>query len=247
MSDENPSYMQATVLVVHERKNMLKSSFKKIATIGIAGALACGTLGMVGCSGSSNSSSASSSASSAASSSAQTSANLEKAADPIGTHHAIIEIEGYGPISVELDGDSAPVTVQNFIDLAESGFYDGLTFHRIIEGFMMQGGDPLGNGTGGSDETIVGEFTDNGYDNELENVRGAIAMARSSMPDSASSQFYIVQEDSPFLDGQYAVFGNVTDGMDIVDAICSSAKPTDSNGTISADQQPKITKITIVD
>ena len=228
---------------------MLKSSFKKVATIGIAGALACSMLGMAGCSGSdsSSSSSASSSSASAESSSAQTSANLEKAADPIGTHHAIIEVEGYGPISVELDGDSAPVTVQNFMDLAESGFYDGLTFHRIIEGFMIQGGDPLGNGTGGSDDTIVGEFTSNGYDNELENVRGAIAMARSSMPNSASSQFYIVQEDSPFLDGEYAVFGHVTEGMDIVDEIAGAANPTDSNGTIPADQQPIITKITIVD
>lgn len=230
---------------------MLKSSvIKKVATAGVAGALACGMIGMVGCSGSSESSSSSSASSSSAassSSSAASNAQLEKAADPIGTHHAIIEIEGYDPISVELDGDSAPVTVQNFMDLANDGFYDGLTFHRIIDGFMMQGGDPKGNGTGGSDETIVGEFTDNGYDNKLENVRGAIAMARSSMPDSASSQFYIVHQDSNFLDGQYAVFGHVTDGMDVVDAICTSAQPTDSNGSISADQQPKITKVTIVD
>lgn len=235
----------------HERTNMLKSSvIKKVATAGVAGALACGMIGMVGCSGSSESSSSSSASSSSAassSSSAAANAQLEKAADPIGTHHAIIEIEGYDPISVELDGDSAPVTVQNFMDLANDGFYDGLTFHRIIDGFMMQGGDPKGNGTGGSDETIVGEFTDNGYDNKLENVRGAIAMARSSMPDSASSQFYIVHQDSNFLDGQYAVFGHVTDGMDVVDAICTSAQPTDSNGSISADQQPKITKVTIVD
>lgn len=235
----------------HERTNMLKSSvIKKVATAGVAGALACGMIGMVGCSGSSDSSSSSSASSSSAassSSSAAANAQLEKAADPIGTHHAVIEIEGYDPISVELDGDSAPVTVQNFMDLANDGFYDGLTFHRIIDGFMMQGGDPKGNGTGGSDETIVGEFTDNGYDNKLENVRGAIAMARSSMPDSASSQFYIVHQDSNFLDGQYAVFGHVTDGMDVVDAICTSAQPTDSNGSISADQQPKITKVTIVD
>lgn len=228
---------------------MLKSSaIKKIATVGVAGALACGMIGMVGCSGSSETSSASSASSSSAasSSSSAASAQLEKA-DPIGTHHATIEIEGYAPISVELDGDSAPITVQNFMDLANDGFYDGLTFHRIIDGFMMQGGDPKGNGTGGSDETIVGEFTDNGYDNQLQNVRGAIAMARSSMPDSASSQFYIVHEDSNFLDGQYAVFGHVTEGMDVVDEICSSAQPTDGNGTISADQQPKIVKITIVD
>lgn len=224
-------------------------ALKKIATVGIAGALACGMFAMAGCSGPSEASSASSSSasSSSAASSSAASANLEKAADPIGTHHAVIEVEGYGPISVELDGDAAPVTVQNFMDLANDGFYDGLTFHRIIEGFMMQGGDPKGNGTGGSDETIVGEFTDNGYDNPLTNDRGAIAMARSSMPDSASSQFYIVHEDSPFLDGQYAVFGHVTEGMDIVDEICTTAQPTDQNGTIPADQQPKIVSVKIVD
>ncbi len=162
-------------------------------------------------------------------------------------HHAVIEIEGYEPIDVELDGDSAPVTVQNFMDLTNDGFYNGLTFHRIIEGFMMQGGDPLGNGTGGSDETIIGEFTSNGYDNQLTNERGAVAMARSQDPDSASSQFFIVQEDSPHLDGEYAVFGKVTNGMDVVDEICTAAKPTDSNGTIAKEDQPVIKSITIID
>ena len=131
------------------------------------------------------------------------------------------------------------------MELAESGFYDGLTFHRIIEGFMMQGGDPEGNGTGGSDETIVGEFLDNGYDNNLTHTRGAISMARSNDYDSASSQFFIVHEDSEYLDGQYAVFGYVTEGMEVVDAVCAAAEPTDGNGTISAEDQPVITSITI--
>lgn len=162
-------------------------------------------------------------------------------------HHVEIEIEDYGTITVELDASAAPVTVENFLSLAESGFYDGLTFHRIIDGFMMQGGDPNGDGTGGSEETIVGEFSDNGYDNPLSHTRGAISMARSSDYDSASSQFFIVQEDSTSLDGQYAVFGYVTDGMDIVDQICADAEPTDDNGTISAEDQPVITSITVLD
>lgn len=163
----------------------------------------------------------------------------------LSVYYADIEIENYGTITVELDQDAAPITVENFVTLAKSGFYDGLTFHRIIEDFMMQGGDPNGDGTGGSEETIVGEFSDNGYDNDLSHTRGAISMARSSDYDSASSQFFIVHEDSTYLDGQYAVFGYVTEGMDIVDAICSEAEPTDDNGTIPAEQQPVITSITI--
>lgn len=161
-------------------------------------------------------------------------------------YYADIEIQDYGTITVQLDQASAPITAANFVYLAESGFYDGLTFHRIIEGFMMQGGDPEGNGTGGSDKTIVGEFTDNGHDNALSHTRGAISMARSSDYDSASSQFFIVHEDSSAsLDGQYAVFGYVTEGMDVVDAVCESAEPTDSNGTIAAEEQPVITSVTI--
>ena len=158
---------------------------------------------------------------------------------------ALIEVEGYGTITVALDEEAAPETVANFVSLAESGFYDGLTFHRIIEGFMMQGGDPNGDGTGGSGTTIVGEFSENGYENNLSHTRGAISMARSDDYDSASSQFFIVQEDYPSLDGKYAVFGYVTEGMDIVDAICEAAQPTDGNGTIPAEEQPVITSITI--
>ena len=165
----------------------------------------------------------------------------------VGTHHAEIEIQDYGTITVELDGDAAPITVQNFMDLANAGFYDGLTFHRIISGFMMQGGDPNGNGTGGSENTIKGEFSANGVENPLSHTRGAISMARAQAPDSASSQFFICHADSTFLDGQYACFGYVTDGMDVVDAVCEAAQPTDDNGTISADQQPVITAIRVID
>ena len=130
--------------------------------------------------------------------------------------YAEIEIEGYGTISLELDGKSAPITVENFVKLAESGFYDGLTFHRIMEGFMMQGGDPNGNGTGGSEETIVGEFAQNGHDNQLSHTRGAISMARAMAYDSASSQFFIVHEPQPHLDGRHTVFGMVTDNLEAV-------------------------------
>ena len=169
------------------------------------------------------------------------------AAEPIGKYTAVIDIADYGAITLELDGDSAPLTVANFVKLAKDGFYDGLTFHRIMDGFMMQGGDPNGNGTGGSDETIPGEFSANGCDNPISHTRGTISMARAQDPNSASSQFFICQADSTFLDGSYAAFGRVTDGMDVVDAICSDAQPTDDNGTIPPEAQPVITSITIQD
>ena len=164
-----------------------------------------------------------------------------------GKHHAEIVVQDYGTIKVELDAEQAPITVQNFIDLANSGFYDGLTFHRIIEGFMIQGGDPNGDGTGGSGHTIRGEFTQNGVNNTLSHTRGAISMARSSAMNSASSQFFIVHEDSTYLDGSYAVFGYVTEGMDVVDAIATSVTAEDSNGTVAKENQPVIEKITIID
>ena len=164
-----------------------------------------------------------------------------------GKHHVAITVRDYGTITVELDADAAPITVQNFLDLADSGFYDGLTFHRIMEGFMIQGGDPEGTGMGGSDKTIKGEFSANGVENPLSHTRGAISMARSSAMDSASSQFFIVQKDSTFLDGQYACFGYVTNGMDVVDAIAADAQPTDGNGTIPADQQPVIESVKVLD
>ena len=165
----------------------------------------------------------------------------------IGIHHAEIDIADYGTVSIELDGDTAPITVQNFMDLANSGFYDGLTFHRIIDGFMIQGGDPEGNGTGGSGNNIVGEFEANGYPNDIEHVKGVISMARAQDPDSASSQFFIMVADAPHLDGQYAAFGHVTSGQDIVDKIAADAQPLDSNGTIAPEDQPVITAIRIID
>lgn len=165
--------------------------------------------------------------------------------DETVTYYADIEIQDYGTITVQLDQSMAPATVANFVSLAERGFYDGLTFHRIIKGFMMQGGDPNGNGTGGSDTKIVGEFSANGYSNTISHERGVISMARSKAYDSASSQFFIMHADADYLDGQYAAFGHVTEGMDVVDAICESAEPTDNNGTIPADEQPVITSITI--
>ena len=158
---------------------------------------------------------------------------------------AVIEVDGYGTITLSLDASVAPVTTENFVSLAQEGFYDGLTFHRIIEGFMIQGGDPNGNGTGGSEQTIQGEFRENGVDNNLSHTRGAISMARSQDYNSASSQFFIVHEDSTFLDGSYAVFGYVTEGMEVVDAICADAEPTDGNGSIAPENQPVIRSITI--
>ena len=165
----------------------------------------------------------------------------------IGIHHAEITVKDMGVISVELDGDTAPITVQNFMDLANEGFYDGLTFHRIIDGFMIQGGDPNHNGTGGSEKTIKGEFSANGVENNISHTRGTISMARSIDMDSASSQFFIVQTDSTSLDGQYAGFGHVTSGMEIVDQICKDAVVTDNNGSVDYENQPVIESIKIID
>ena len=145
---------------------------------------------------------------------------------------AAIEMEDGGIIKMELYPDVAPNTVNNFISLANQGFYDGLIFHRVIEGFMIQGGDPLGTGMGGPDYSIAGEFDENGFENSLSHTRGVVSMARSKLPDSAGSQFFIVQEDSTYLDGQYAAFGKVIEGMDVVDQIAavqvnSSDKPVE--------------------
>lgn len=170
-----------------------------------------------------------------------------KTTDTKGKHHAKIKVKDYGTIEVELDGDTAPITVANFIKLVNEKFYDGLTFHRIISGFMIQGGDPLGNGTGGSDETIKGEFSSNGVENNISHKRGVISMARSSDPDSASSQFFIMHQDSTYLDGEYAAFGKVTKGMKVVDKICEDATPTGGNGTIEKADQPVIESIRMVD
>lgn len=164
-----------------------------------------------------------------------------------GTHHAVITIKDYGDIKLVLDGDTAPITVKNFTELAKSGFYDGLTFHRIIKGFMIQGGDPKGNGTGGSDKTIRGEFSKNGVENNISHKRGVISMARLQDNNSASSQFFIMHKDGDYLDGSYAAFGHVTEGMDVVDKIAENTPVTDSNGTVLKENQPIIEKIVITD
>lgn len=165
-----------------------------------------------------------------------------------GKRHVEITVKDYGTIAVELDEKNAPITVANFIDLSKQGFYDGLTFHRIIKGFMVQGGDPSGNGSGGSGKSIKGEFSANGVENPLSNTRGAIAMARQgSNNDSATSQFFIVHQDSPHLDGQYAVFGYVTSGMEIVDKICDDTPVQDANGTVLAADQPVIESVKVID
>lgn len=165
-----------------------------------------------------------------------------------GKHHICIDVSNYRTIEVELDADTAPVTVTNFINLANSGFYNGLTFHRVIDGFMIQGGDPNGDGTGGSSEKIKGEFKSNGVQNNISHIRGTISMARSSANNSASSQFFIMQKDTPSLDGQYAAFGTVTSGMDIVDKICKDCTDTNQNGVITdKSKQPVISTIRVVD
>ena len=164
-----------------------------------------------------------------------------------GKYNAEIVVKNYGTIKLELDADTAPITVTNFVKLAKSGFYDGLTFHRIISGFMIQGGDPLGNGMGGSDENIKGEFAQNGIKNPISHVRGTISMARAYSRDSASSQFFIMHEDNTFLDGQYAGFGHVTSGIEIVDKICEDTKVEDDNGTVLKQNQPVIETIRILD
>ena len=133
-----------------------------------------------------------------------------------------IEMKSGDIIKVELFPETAPNTVKNFISLVKKGFYDGLTFHRIIEGFMIQGGDPDGNGTGGPDYSIPGEFSSNGFDNSLKHSAGVISMARSQHPDSAGSQFFIMHKNASHLDGAYAAFGKVTEGMDVVNKIAES-------------------------
>ena len=183
----------------------------------------------------------------------QTAQNAQTAAAPQSAEpfqklrHAEITVKDYGTIKLELDEGTAPITVANFIKLANDGFYNGLTFHRIMDGFMIQGGDPDGNGTGGAKDKIKGEFAKNGVTNPISHVKGVISMARSNDPDSASSQFFITVADSTFLDGSYAAFGRVTEGMEVAEQIAKDAKPVDNNGTIPPDQQPVIESIVITD
>lgn len=160
--------------------------------------------------------------------------------------YAIISVKDYGKIEVELDSDEAPITVNNFVSLVKNNFYDGLTFHRVIDGFMIQGGDPNKNGTGGSDNKIKGEFLNNGVKNSISHKRGVISMARSSENDSASSQFFIMHKDNTNLDGSYAAFGYVISGIEVVDKIVkNTSKYGDDNGLLEEKYQPIIESIRI--
>ena len=156
---------------------------------------------------------------------------------------AIIEMENGGKMTLELYPETAPITVANFVKLAKSGFYNGLIFHRVIEGFMIQGGDPTGTGMGGPGWTIKGEFSSNGVKNPLRHTRGVISMTRSQNPDSAGSQFFIMHKNAPHLDGSYAAFGKMTDGFDTLDKIATT--PTDYSDRPRTAQ--KIKTITIED
>ena len=171
---------------------------------------------------------------------AATAADAAAAEDAV---KVVIAVRGYGEIVCELYPDIAPLTVANFLALADSGFYDGLTFHRIISGFMIQGGDPNGNGTGGSGVRVKGEFAGNGFINPLSHTRGVLSMARARDYDSASSQFFIMHQDAKYLDGRYAAFGRVLEGMEVVDAICRDTPVTDTNGTVPRGSQPVIESI----
>ena len=153
-----------------------------------------------------------------------------------------IPVRDFGTMTAELYGNAAPITVQNFVNLAESGFYTGLKFHRIIEGFMMQGG-----ASENPPASIVGEFASNGIENNLKHTRGVISMARTPIKDSASSQFFIMHQDAPHLDGEYAAFGWVTSGIEVVDAICDSTQVIDGNGTVLPGYEPIIKEIRIVE
>lgn len=201
----------------------------------------------VACSNSTNATSSTQSKADLESTTTQTTQAKADHSEPGQTQYeAVIKMKDYDqPIIFTMDEGIAPETVENFVKLAQSGFYDGLTMHRIMEGFMIQGGDPTGTGTGGSSHLITGEFAANGFDNSLKHVRGTVSMARSNDPDSASSQFFIMQADNESLDGNYAAFGTVTSGMEVVDQIAQKAEPTDNNGTIEADQQPVIESITV--
>ena len=164
-----------------------------------------------------------------------------------GKVNVLIKVKEYGDIKLELDADTAPITVTNFVNLVNEHFYDGLTFHRIMDNFMIQGGN--GETAGKHANSIKGEFSSNGVENNISHVRGVISMARTSVKDSASSQFFITNADATFLDGNYAAFGHVTEGMEVVDKITSEIAPRalDNNGTISNVDQPVIETITVIE
>ena len=159
------------------------------------------------------------------------------------TDHVLLDVAGYGKILIRLFPEVAPTTVENFKKLVSEGFYDGLIFHRVIENFMIQGGDPEGDGTGGADKDIKGEFSQNGIPNAIKHEKGVLSMARSALPNSASSQFFIMHQATPYLDGSYAAFGRVTEGLDVVDAVCENAVGGDGNGVLPKANQPVIRSI----
>lgn len=164
-----------------------------------------------------------------------------------GTHHAEMVIKNYGTVKIELYGDQAPLTVENFVNLCNKGFYDGLTFHRYVKDFVLQGGDPEGTGLGGCESSVKGEFSANGVKNTIKHKKGVISMARNQFDfNSASSQFFICLKNScsDDLDGQYAAFGKITDGMDIIDKLCADLTESDC---LPADQQPVIETIKVID
>ncbi len=163
-----------------------------------------------------------------------------------GIHHVEMVIKDYGTVKLELNADEAPITVENFISLAEDGFYDGVPFHRLDKDFVLQGGDPDGNGIGGSDKPIKGEFYANGVQNDIKHKRGVISMARTGDPNSASSQFFICLDDmtAGSLDGNYAAFGHITEGMDVIDELCQN---TPESNALPKDLQPIIETIRVID
>lgn len=164
-----------------------------------------------------------------------------------GTHHAEMVIKNYGTVKIELYGDQAPLTVENFVNLCNKGFYDGLTFHRYVKDFVLQGGDPEGTGLGGCESSVKGEFSANGVKNTIKHKKGVISMARNQFDfNSASSQFFICLKNScsDDLDGQYAAFGKITDGMDIIDKLCADLTESDC---LPKDQQPVIETIKVID
>ena len=174
----------------------------------------------------------------------------DTSAEEKDVYYVAMHVESFGTVILKLDAKSAPITVKNFVKLVREDFYDGLTFHRVIENFMIQGGDPDGNGTGGSEEKIFGEFSDNGFNNPIKHERGVISMARSNAYNSASSQFFICNANSASvsnLDGSYAAFGHVVEGMDVIDAITEYSVPYTINGVIvSPKNQPVITEMKVI-
>ncbi len=222
------------------RSSMTRQITRRQFVAGTAGSLALAALALAGCSTNDNSEDKND---------PSKGGTLEEPVDNAyksGKHHATMTVKDFGTIKLELNADVAPITVSNFCQLVSDGFYNGLTFHRIIDGFMIQGGDPKGDGTGGTDHTIKGEFIKNGVQNVLQHKRGVISMARSKAYDSASSQFFIMQADNDSLDGLYAAFGKVTEGMEVVDTI-AKVPVTDSNGTVEKDKQPQIESISMDD